>query len=148
MKLPKNWYVSALELDVIKELDKNKLIKDELGSYYNKFVKFAAIQRVTYEADLNEEYQEFIEEVLKKKMYNTDVKLWKKISKEIFVRDKYTCSYCRQLGGILEDDHVVPISKGGTNEKTNLTTSCRKCNRQKKGKTVEEFLKWREEHGK
>lgn len=78
------------------------------------------------------------------RLYNVDVKLWYSILKIIFERDNYTCAYCGSVGGKLEGDHIIPVSKGGTNELDNLTTSCRKCNRQKKNKTVSEFFTWRE----
>lgn len=73
------------------------------------------------------------------RLYNKDVKLWYKIRHQIFERDNYTCQYCGKRGGKLEVDHVCPISKGGTNEFSNLVTACRRCNRQKKDKTVAEF---------
>lgn len=51
----------------------------------------------------------------------------------IYLRDRFTCSYC---GVDLRDkepaevslDHLKPFSKGGTNEATNLVTACRSCN--------------------
>jgi uncharacterized protein YbaR (Trm112 family) len=82
------------------------------------------------------------------RLYNTDVKLWYRIRNEIFERDNYTCFYCGERGGKLEADHIKPFSKGGTNDLENLTTSCRRCNRQKKDKTVEEFEEWRVGNGK
>lgn len=36
-------------------------------------------------------------------------------------------------------DHVVPISKGGSNEDTNLVTACLPCNRSKRDKLVSEW---------
>lgn len=74
-------------------------------------------------------------------------KLWKEIVKQVFLRDNYTCQYCGKVGGKLEADHIIPFSKGGTDDMDNLVTACRKCNRQKRDKSVEEFLKWRKEHG-
>ncbi|HKM00695.1 MAG TPA: Lin1244/Lin1753 domain-containing protein [Sedimentibacter sp.] len=78
------------------------------------------------------------------RMYNHNVKQWYKIIKEVFKRDNYTCQYCGQIGGKLEADHIIPFSKGGSDETSNLITSCRKCNRQKKDKSANEFIKWRE----
>lgn len=58
----------------------------------------------------------------------------KRIRFEIFKRDNFKCRYCGQSvspGVILEIDHVIPVSKGGTNENINLVTSCWDCNRGK-----------------
>lgn len=82
------------------------------------------------------------------RLYERNLKLWKRISKEIFARDNYTCCYCGEKGGILEVDHIIPFSKGGTDNLENLITSCRKCNRQKKDMSVNEFKLWRERYGK
>lgn len=81
------------------------------------------------------------------RLYSINIKLWHIIRNAVFVRDNYTCHYCGKVGGILEVDHIEPLSKGGTNEFINLTTSCRRCNRRKKDKSVEQFDLWRKEHG-
>nr|DAH80639.1 MAG TPA: HNH endonuclease [Caudoviricetes sp.] len=81
-----------------------------------------------------------------KRMYETNVKEWKKISNRVLERDNYTCNYCGQIGGILEIDHIIPFSKGGSDDLDNLTTACRKCNRQKKDKSLTEFCFWREHY--
>lgn len=60
------------------------------------------------------------------------------------------CYYCNTFVGkeaeeqigfssILETDHFVPISKGGTEDPGNLVASCRKCNRMKAGKEASEW---------
>ena len=90
-----------------------------------------------------DKYIEYLEKKRTTRLYNIDVSLWYKLLSFIFKRDNYTCQYCGSIGGKLEGDHIIPISKGGTNDLENLTTSCRKCNRQKKDKTVEEFIEWR-----
>jgi len=92
-----------------------------------------------------DKYLDFLDLKRRKRLYNIDVKEWYRIIKIVFERDNFTCAYCKRVGGKLEADHIVPISKGGTNDFDNLTTSCRKCNRQKKDKSVEQFLAWRAE---
>lgn len=82
-----------------------------------------------------------------KRMYSLNVKEWYRLIKQVFIRDNFTCYYCGKVGGKLEADHKTPFSKGGTDDIENLVTACRKCNRQKKDKSVEEFLKWRELNG-
>ena len=54
---------------------------------------------------------------------------------EIFRRDGLKCSYCGGFFPVsqLEIDHVTPVSQGGTDEDSNLTTSCITCNRSKGG---------------
>lgn len=73
---------------------------------------------------------------------------WKIISNKVFKRDHYTCTYCGRKNVKMEIDHIIPVSKGGSDDLSNLTTSCRRCNAQKKDKTLEEFLKWKSEHEK
>jgi hypothetical protein len=52
---------------------------------------------------------------------------------EVFKRDNFTCAYCcnKPPNSILEVDHILPVSKGGTNVMENLITSCFDCNRGK-----------------
>lgn len=66
--------------------------------------------------------------------------VWKKIRITIFQRDNYTCKYCGERVKKLECDHVVPVSRGGTHEDSNLVTACFKCNRSKRDKLLEEWL--------
>ena len=65
--------------------------------------------------------------------------MWEEIRIKIFERDNYTCQYCGSRGGKLECDHIHPISRGGSNEESNLATSCFKCNRSKRAKTLDEW---------
>ena len=53
----------------------------------------------------------------------------------ILSRDNFKCQYCGISGNNseLEVDHKIPISCGGTNDLSNLKTSCFKCNRGKGG---------------
>ena len=66
-------------------------------------------------------------------------KKWRKIRLSIFERDGFSCAYCGKSDGPLECDHIVPISRGGSNETSNLVTACMKCNRSKKAKLVSEW---------
>jgi 5-methylcytosine-specific restriction endonuclease McrA len=64
-----------------------------------------------------------------------------KFSREkIYTRDKYRCQYCGDTldARDLTCDHVVPRSKGGLTEWTNIVACCRPCNRRKGGQTPEQ----------
>lgn len=39
-------------------------------------------------------------------------------------------------------DHKTPVSQGGSNRKTNLGLACATCNKEKHGKTVEQYRLW------
>jgi len=58
-----------------------------------------------------------------------------KLRWEVLKRDKYVCQYCGACGPNveLEVDHVIPVSRGGTDDIDNLKTACFKCNRGKGG---------------
>lgn len=55
----------------------------------------------------------------------------------IYKRDDNECTYCGSNKN-LTIDHIVPKSRGGTNDWTNLTTCCIKCNLKKADRTPEE----------
>lgn len=58
------------------------------------------------------------------------------------------CRYCDEsLNGGGDIEHMTPISRGGTNWPDNITLSCYQCNKEKHGKTLEEYLAWRQERG-
>lgn len=50
----------------------------------------------------------------------------------VLARDQWRCLSCgrsaREDGVLLEVDHIVPRSKGGSDDMTNLQTLCKKCN--------------------
>ena len=56
----------------------------------------------------------------------------------VLVRDGGRCRKCRRAIK-LEMDHIVPVSKGGETEESNLQTLCRRCNRAKARKLVPRF---------
>ncbi len=61
-----------------------------------------------------------------------------KFSREnIYLRDNYTCQYCAKPYGLKELtlDHVVPASKFGRKDWTNVVTACRTCNHRKANRT-------------
>jgi len=57
---------------------------------------------------------------------------WNRIRKEVYSRDRHTCQNCGYKGGPRGDaelhaHHIVPKSKGGTHNKSNLQTVCKDC---------------------
>lgn len=51
------------------------------------------------------------------------------------------CAYCEcPLGEDWHVEHMIPLSRGGSNDWANIAISCADCNRRKGSKTVEEFM--------
>ena len=62
----------------------------------------------------------------------------------IYLRDGLACAYC---GATIEDgarltlDHLRPVSRGGSNEASNLVTCCCKCNSSRGNRPVAAFTR-------
>lgn len=64
---------------------------------------------------------------------------WEALRSAIFRRDNFTCQYCGSRQEPLHCDHIVPVSRGGSNDESNLKTACKPCNLSKHDKTPEEW---------
>ena len=62
----------------------------------------------------------------------------------LFARDGYRCQFCHRSQQefrhreCLTRDHLVPLSRGGTNDWTNVVTACSSCNTRKGNRLPEE----------
>ncbi|NIR29294.1 MAG: HNH endonuclease [Gammaproteobacteria bacterium] len=61
-------------------------------------------------------------------------------NRSLFHRDGHMCMYCgRQLSEhLLTRDHLLPLSRGGTNWWKNVVTACKSCNHAKGARTPDE----------
>jgi hypothetical protein len=64
---------------------------------------------------------------------------WKRRRQIILARDNFRCVYCGETEADLHIDHIVPISRGGTNDESNLATACATCNSSKRDKMLSEW---------
>lgn len=72
------------------------------------------------------------------------VRCRKSLRLAIYLRDGFMCLYCcRDLHGAAPTDitldHVVPDVDGGSNDASNLITSCRSCNCSRQDKPLSRF---------
>ena len=101
-----------------------------LGEPLTKFIEDLTHQKEM--GDIN------IKEIRAILMYNKPTKPKRKRTRvpkgmrhEVFKRDNYTCCECgarKSDGATLHIDHIVPVSKGGSDELDNLQTLCSDCN--------------------
>jgi hypothetical protein len=57
------------------------------------------------------------------------------VKASVFARDAGRCRMCGSTE-ILEYDHIIPVSKGGTSDHENIQLLCRSCNRTKRTRTM------------
>lgn len=64
----------------------------------------------------------------------------RKTPRAIFSRDNNTCAYCgnRFSHANLTQDHIIPKGQGGSDDWTNLISSCFPCNNRKGNRTPEQ----------
>lgn len=65
---------------------------------------------------------------------------WNNRRYTVFTRDNFTCRYCGKRVEKPHCDHVMPRSRGGSDEVKNLVTACPSCNLRKSDRTPEEWL--------
>ncbi len=63
------------------------------------------------------------------------------VKRTIYDRQNGLCAYCGQRRQLkrMTVDHIIPLSKGGTDSLDNLQCTCKKCNGLKDNMTPHEF---------
>ena len=58
----------------------------------------------------------------------------------LFARDNFSCMYCgrKHERDMLTRDHILPMSRGGTDDWENVVAACRRCNQFKSNRRPEE----------
>ncbi|MDH3635941.1 MAG: HNH endonuclease [Gammaproteobacteria bacterium] len=62
------------------------------------------------------------------------------VNSYLFRRDQFLCMYCggKFTADNLSRDHILPVSRNGTDSWTNVVTACKRCNHRKADHTPEE----------
>jgi hypothetical protein len=61
------------------------------------------------------------------------------VQQQVLTRQGRVCTYCGDTDGPFDFDHILPVSRGGSNAPSNLTLACATCNRSKGAKTLREW---------
>ena len=65
---------------------------------------------------------------------------WRVLRLKILNRDDFTCRYCGSKNPFMTVDHVLPVTRGGTDDESNLVAACQSCNSKKNNKPLKVFL--------
>ncbi|HLO51902.1 MAG TPA: HNH endonuclease [Kamptonema sp.] len=108
--------------------------KPQLGKMLEQFKEWYVELGNTEDDTEEEEEEEEEEDVALSEIPELDSYSFVRAGKwwAVLARDKWKCLSCgrsaREDGVLLEVDHIVPRSKGGSNDMSNLQTLCKKCN--------------------
>lgn len=56
---------------------------------------------------------------------------WRRLKRDVHVRDNWTCCQCQRVTMNLECDHIVNKAQGGTDTMDNLQSLCQPCHQRK-----------------
>lgn len=67
---------------------------------------------------------------------------WKNLRLQVVERDGLACHYCKEKvpPSRFTVDHIIPASRGGTNDLGNLVGCCKSCNSKKSKRDYQEFV--------
>jgi hypothetical protein len=65
---------------------------------------------------------------------------WRRLREIVRKRDGQRCYYCGAIASNGHVDHLVPLSRNGTDNLSNLAWACQSCNTAKGSMTADEFL--------
>jgi hypothetical protein len=105
------------------------------GSWYKALEKFIEFMNEENESEDKEESSsdDLIQSPQKVEKRRTNRNISDRMRFSILMRDGFTCQACgaspaKERGVELHVDHIIPWSKGGETEASNLQTKCQKCN--------------------
>lgn len=111
------------------------LTENETFEEYSDRIKdFAIIEElpVLYSQAI-ERYEHITGRKISLKLFRDISRIPSDIKKLVWERADGRCENCNSKWH-LEFDHIIPVSKGGSNSENNVQVLCRKCNRKKRDK--------------
>ena len=139
------WFVAQDEMPyIVCDLD-YKITKIHNPVFYFSYVSPAGNSKRSCKIEITQKILKDIQSEISAKIVKSGhIKMQRSamtndLREAIKKRDNYTCCICgnsvyKEPNLLLEVDHIIPVSKGGTSEASNLQTLCWRCNRKKSNK--------------
>lgn len=118
-----------------------RLSEERLLKIINKAVDVGLFDKDSWDLEqvlLSHEFNDQNRAQINRKNRDTSDHEYKRHKNYIFQRDGYQCVYCGSTSR-LSLDHILPLSRGGSNDPDNLATACLTCNLSKSDRTPEEW---------
>lgn len=110
----------------------NKENKEYLQNYMKIYIKINKEQRYA-------NVRNYKARKLKAEGYHT-----KEDIQKLLIKQNHLCNECKINLTEYDVDHIIPLSRGGSNGPDNLQLLCPPCNGSKNDKTPEEWRQWKE----
>lgn len=95
-----------------------------INEFTSKFESWRAVQ---------EDNERIMKQVLEALPKFRDRYIPSEVRREVWIRDGGSCKNCGSTY-LIEFDHIIPVSKGGSNSAKNIEILCQECNRKKSNK--------------
>lgn len=118
--------------------------KDKINVQQRCYYRMNKGKWSTYRRDNRDQYNlnEQRRRTLKRSLISTfTLKQWQ----QCLTHFNHQCAYCGH-NDKLEQDHFIPVSKGGHYTANNIIPACRSCNASKNNKIMQDWFIWREEY--
>lgn len=114
-----------------------KSAADNIVSWVRRLQKYMNITSCTFEA-VRFDTQGMDDPAIQGQQYQQGSLFGYELREYLLDHYGHVCQYCGGVSGdaILERDHIVPKSKGGSDKLTNATIACHTCNQDKGSKTL------------
>ena len=133
------WTISWQQVPCGSLPDDDEIIAARIGMKLAQFAKNKSILLRGWKlADDGRLYHPTITQRVLEKLKNKDK--YRKFRHDILIRDGYRCAYCGAENIPLELDHIIPRSRGGSDNPENLTLACKPCNSSKGAKNLNEWM--------
>lgn len=110
-------------------------------TWVRRLMKWINLQDASFEA-VRFDTQKMDNPDIEGRQYQAGTLAGMEIREYLLDRYQHTCQYCGGASGdpVLEWEHIVPRSRGGSDSVKNATLACRCCNREKGARTPAEWL--------
>lgn len=112
-------------------VNRNKIISDGVERFLEEHPAYNGYRIARLVSDVFPEFELLLKRnrVLKSEHTVSEWE-WK------LVEYDYHCAYCGKLSNKLQKDHVLPVSRGGTDNIDNIVPACSRCNQSKFNKML------------